>query len=81
MRAVYEVPASKKFTVGDITINGQPIEYGGQIADFITIKVMGQACRFGKSTAAPVTSCVPGASFAPAVAGASAAPSFSGTRA
>ena len=81
VRAVYEVPASKKFTVGDITINGQPIKYGGQIADFITIKVMGQACRFGKSTAAPVTSCVPGSSFAPAVAGASAAPSFSGTRA
>ena len=81
VRAVYEVPSSKKFTVGDITINGQPIEYGGQIADFITIKVVGQACRFGKSKAAPVTSCVPGASLAPSGAGASAALPFSGTRA
>ena len=81
VRAVYEVPAAKKFTVGDITINGQPIEYGGQIADFITIKVVGQACRFGKSTAAPVTSCAPGSSFAPAGTGASAALPFADTRA
>ena len=71
VRAVYEVPSTKKFKVGDITINGQPIEYGAQIADFITIKVMGQACRFGKSTAAPVTTCPTGAF--------SAAPSGSGS--
>jgi hypothetical protein len=81
VRAVYEVPSTKKFTVGDITINGQPIEYGGQIADYITIKVVGQACRFGKSTAAPVTSCVPGASFAPAAAGATAGLPFAEARA
>jgi hypothetical protein len=78
VRAVYEVPSTKKFKVGDITINGQPIEYGGQITDFITIKVMGQACRFGKSTAAPVTSCVPGASFAPGAVTAGAAPASTG---
>jgi hypothetical protein len=58
VRAAYEVPAAKKFAVGDITINGDPIEFGGQIADFITMKVVGQACRFGQSTAAPVTKCV-----------------------
>jgi len=58
LRTVFEVPAAKGFTVGDITINGAPIEFGAQIADFITIKVIGQACRFGKSTAAPVTQCV-----------------------
>ena len=70
VRAVYEVPAAKKFAVGDITINGQPIEYGAQIADFITIKVVGQACRFGKSKAAPVTRCLKGAPAAgPAMAG------------
>jgi hypothetical protein len=57
VRAVYEVPSTKKFKVGDITINGQPIEFGAQIADFITIKVVGQACRFGKSTGAPLTTC------------------------
>jgi hypothetical protein len=58
VRTVFEVPAAKGFTVGDITINGEPIEFGAQIADFITIKVIGQACRFGKSKAAPVTKCV-----------------------
>jgi hypothetical protein len=58
VRTVFEVPAAKGFAVGDITINGEPIEFGAQIADFITIKVIGQACRFGKSTVPPVTKCV-----------------------
>ena len=58
VRTVFEVPAAKGFTVGDITINGQPINFGAQIADFITIKVIGQACRFGQNTVAPVTKCV-----------------------
>jgi hypothetical protein len=58
VRTVFEVPAAKGFTVGDITINGEPIEYGAQITDFITIKVIGQACRIGKSKVKPVTKCV-----------------------
>jgi hypothetical protein len=58
VRAVYEVPAGKGFTVGDITINGQTIDFGAQIADFITIKVIGQVCRIGQSTVPPVTRCV-----------------------
>ncbi|MBT2421892.1 hypothetical protein J7F01_14790 [Streptomyces sp. ISL-22] len=58
VRAVYEVPPDKDFTVGDITIGGNPIEYGAQIADFITIKLTGIACRFGKSTAQPQTACM-----------------------
>lgn len=57
LRAVFEVPPVKGFTVGDITIAGTPIEFGSQIADFITIKIVGQACRFGKSMAAPQTAC------------------------
>jgi hypothetical protein len=48
----------KRFTVSDITINGEPIEFGAQIADFIGIKVIGQACRFGQSTVQAVTKCV-----------------------
>jgi hypothetical protein len=66
VRTVYEVPAAKGFVVGDITINGQPIAFGAQIADFILIKVIGQACRFGQSTAQPVTTCVgaPGVAMA-----------------
>jgi hypothetical protein len=58
VRTVFEVPAPKGFTVGDITINGELIEFGAQITDFITIKVIGQACRLGKSKVKPVTKCV-----------------------
>jgi hypothetical protein len=58
IRAVYEVPLEKGFVVGDITINGQPIAFGAQIADFISIKLTAVACRFGQSTATPMTACV-----------------------
>jgi hypothetical protein len=58
LRAVYEVPAGKGFVVGDITINGNPIEFGAQIADFITIKIIGQACRIGQNNVADATTCV-----------------------
>ena len=57
VRAVYEVPAERGFVVGDIRINGRPIEFGAQIADFIQIKLIGLATRFGRSTAAPMTGC------------------------
>ncbi|GGR19179.1 hypothetical protein [Streptomyces aurantiogriseus] len=57
VRAVYEVPADRNFTVGDITINGRPIEFGAQIADFVTIKLTAVACRLGRSTAQPQTAC------------------------
>jgi hypothetical protein len=63
LRAVYEVPAAKGYTVGDITINGQPIEFGAQIADFITIKIAGQFCRIGQNLTPPVTRCDLGASM------------------
>lgn len=58
LRAVYEVPKRKDFTVGDIKINQRPIQYGAQIADFITMKVIGLACRFDQNQTAPVTRCV-----------------------
>ena len=58
VRAVYEVPQAKGFTVSDITINGVPIDFGAQIADFITIKIIGQACRLGQNQTPPVTQCV-----------------------
>jgi hypothetical protein len=37
LRLVYEVPASEGFVVGDIRIGGRPIEFGGQIAEHLTI--------------------------------------------
>jgi hypothetical protein len=58
LRAVYEVPKEKGFTVGDITINGVPIAFGAQIVDFITIKVVGQVAGIGKNKVPPVTSCL-----------------------
>jgi hypothetical protein len=58
LRAVYEVPAGKGFTVGDITVDGKTIEFGAQIADFITIKLTGLATRIGTSTIAPFHGCV-----------------------
>ena len=58
LRAVYEVPAGKDFTVSDIKINGLNIEFGSQIADFITIKLTGLATRLGKSNVAPLNGCV-----------------------
>ncbi|MBW4609008.1 MAG: hypothetical protein KME22_17820 [Hassallia sp. WJT32-NPBG1] len=46
LRAVYEVPPAEGFTVGDIQIGGEQIEFGGQIAEHITMKLTGVA--FGK---------------------------------
>ncbi|QCO00290.1 hypothetical protein D3093_33175 (plasmid) [Azospirillum argentinense] len=57
VRAVYEVPKERGFAVGEVTINGRPIDFAAQIADRITIKLTGVATRFGKSTAKPMTGC------------------------
>jgi hypothetical protein len=48
VRAVFEVPPSEGFTVSDIKIGGQFIEFGGQIAENITVKLTGLACRKGQ---------------------------------
>lgn len=58
LRGVYEVPKNKGYVVDDIKIRGQAIEFGAQIADFVSIKITGVATRFGQSTAAPVNRCV-----------------------
>jgi hypothetical protein len=42
-RAVLEVPAKEGFTVSDLRIAGVPIRYGGQVAQKINIKLVGQA--------------------------------------
>jgi hypothetical protein len=43
LRLDYEVPASEGFAVGDIRIGGRPIQWGGQIAEHISIAVAGLA--------------------------------------
>jgi hypothetical protein len=42
-RLVIEVPRNRGLTVSDITIGGESIEYGGQIAECITVKLVGIA--------------------------------------
>ncbi|MEM7538043.1 MAG: hypothetical protein AAF639_38085, partial [Chloroflexota bacterium] len=43
VHAVYEVPEDQGFTVGDIMINGFPIEYGAQMAETVNIALAGAA--------------------------------------
>ncbi|MGA8030219.1 MAG: hypothetical protein WB992_24005, partial [Bryobacteraceae bacterium] len=79
LRAVYEVPQARGFTVSDIKINGKKIQFGAQIADFITIKLTGLATRIGQSNIQPETSCAtpipsPAAAVQPVAAILSAAP-------
>jgi hypothetical protein len=52
VRAVYEV-TGHDYLVGDITILARPIQFGGQIAEHITMRLTGTAHRFGQSTAQP----------------------------
>jgi hypothetical protein len=57
VRAVCEVPVGRPYVLGDVKIGGKPIEYGGQVADRITMKLVGVATRIGQSTVTPMTSC------------------------
>lgn len=43
MRVIYEVPAGLGFVVGDMKIGGRPIEFGGQIAEHMTVEIAGIA--------------------------------------
>ena len=47
-RAVFEVPKSEGYVVGDIKIAGVPIRYGGQIAEHIKVKLVGVGSSIGK---------------------------------
>jgi hypothetical protein len=42
-RAVFQVPAGESFKVGDLRIGGRPIEFGGQLAKLMTVKLVGLA--------------------------------------
>jgi hypothetical protein len=45
MRVVYEVPSTEGFVVGDMRIAGKPIQWGGQIAEHMTVMIGGVAGR------------------------------------
>jgi len=46
-RAVFEVPEGKGFRVGDLTIGGEPIVWGGQLSEHMTMKIIGSASQPG----------------------------------
>jgi hypothetical protein len=46
-RLEVQVPAARGFCVGDIRIGEEPIAYGGQIAECITVKLVGAAAQIG----------------------------------
>jgi hypothetical protein len=68
VRAVYEVPPTAGYTVGDIEIAGEPIAFGGQIAEQVTVKLTGVACRKG-SRLNPPQPCVGAQGLVRAAAG------------
>jgi Dyp-type peroxidase family len=56
-RLLIEVPINTGLTLSDLTIGGQPLRYGGQLAECITVKLVGAAARLGKITDNAPTGC------------------------
>jgi hypothetical protein len=53
-RLEVQVPAERGFCVGDIRIGDEMIAYGGQIAECITVKLVGAAAQIGTVHNAPL---------------------------
>ena len=53
-RLVVEVPRETGYTISDLTIAGEPIRYGGQIAECITVKLVGVGAPLAGVKNAPV---------------------------
>ena len=49
LHLVFEVPAPEGFVVGDIKIGNRTIQYGGQLAEKITVGLFGLVCNEGQS--------------------------------
>lgn len=58
VRGVLSVPEDKGFTVGDIEIDNRKIQFGGQVADRIRIKVTGLAQNLGQARIEPERGCI-----------------------
>ncbi len=48
LRLEYEVPPGRGFVVGDLKLGGRRIEYGGQLAEQITVVIHGTAGTIGR---------------------------------
>ncbi|HET7436303.1 MAG TPA: hypothetical protein VFN10_16455 [Thermoanaerobaculia bacterium] len=53
-RAVFEVPKSEGYVVGDITIAGERIRFGGQLAERVKVKLVGVGSALGSFSNASV---------------------------
>ncbi|MFL6236918.1 MAG: hypothetical protein ACJ76N_27550 [Thermoanaerobaculia bacterium] len=49
LHLVFEVPASEGFVAGDIKIGNRTIQYGGQLAEKISVGLFGLFCNEGQS--------------------------------
>jgi len=49
LRCTIECPQEWGFVLGDMTISGQPILYGGQLAEHMLIQLTGQAAKSDKA--------------------------------
>ena len=47
---VVEMPPGSRALLGDMTIGGEPLRYGGQIAECITVELVGVATALGSVT-------------------------------
>ncbi|RKG85364.1 hypothetical protein [Corallococcus terminator] len=56
LHASFQVPASKPYTVSDLTINGQKIKWAGQVAQTFLMQITGAGLK--QTDTAPVQSCV-----------------------
>lgn len=59
-RTNLEVPEAAGYVLGDVKIHNRPIEFGGQVADFVTVRLRALAHRIGTSTEEPMACKEPG---------------------
>jgi len=45
MRGEFEVPADRGYVVGDLLVNGVPLNYGAQLADFVFVSISVRTSR------------------------------------
>ncbi|XP_022106438.1 uncharacterized protein LOC110987731 [Acanthaster planci] len=57
LRYTLEVPSSEGFTVGDIMIAGEPIQFGGSVAFLMDVGLIAEACKDSQG-AQPAYPCV-----------------------
>jgi len=56
MRGEFEVPADRGYVVGDLLVNGVPLNYGAQLADFVFVSISVQTSRGNAAEPRPLGS-------------------------